>query len=148
MAYSIHLRVHEDKSSQEEARELLDEYARKYEDAEMGNERTEKSVDPGIVISGATLAIATIDTLVTIYSELKSKPEVHRINLYGPNSERIPVQVYTDAIDRIENPGRYEIHEVDEDVTLVLCDSVKEIRKVQADVDPDGLVEDLDEEIN
>lgn len=89
--------------------------------------------------------MTSIQTLVTIYSVLKDKPEVHYVNLWGPSSEKYPVQVYSDALGRIENPGQYDFYEVDDEITLVVCDSTDEIRKVQADVDPDGLVEDLDD---
>jgi hypothetical protein len=90
------------------------------------------------------LLVTSIQTLVTIYSHLKDKPEIHYINLWGPNSDRYPVQIYTHALGRLENPGQYEFHEVDEEVTLVVCDDMEEVRKIQSDVDPDGIVEDLD----
>lgn len=145
MPHSVHLRLHEEHYSEGQVEEWFDQFVEEYDDVEHGRDRIEKSVDPAIVISGATLVVTSIDTLLTIYSVLKDKPEVHYINLWGPNSERYPVQVYSDALGRIENPGQYDFYEADGDVTLVVCESMDEVRKVQADVDPDGLVEDLDD---
>lgn len=146
MPYSVHLKLHEEQYSEGQMDEWFDEFVEKYDDVEHGGDRLEKSVDPGIVIGGATLTVTTIQTLVTIYSVLKDKSEVHYINLWAPDSEKFPVQVYSYALGRIENPGQYDFYEVDEDVTLVVCDSMDEVRKVQADVDPDGMVLDLDED--
>jgi hypothetical protein len=145
MPYSVHLQLHEDQYSEEQVEEWFDQFVEEYDDVERGREPVEKSVDPAIVISGATLVVTSIDTLLTIYSEIKRKREVHYANLWGPDSEKYPVQVYTNALGRIENPGQYDFYEADGDVTLVVCDSTDEVRKVQADVDPDGLVEDLDD---
>lgn len=145
MTYSVHLKLHEDQYEEEQIDEWYNHFVDEYDDVDHGRRRLEKSTDPGIVIAGATLTVAAIDTLVTIYSVLKDEPEVHYINLWGPNSERYPVQVYSHALGRIENPGQYEFHEVDDEVTLVVCDDMDEVQKIQADVDPDGLVLDLDD---
>lgn len=144
MPHSVHLRLHEEHYNEDKVEKWFDRFVEEYEDVERGRDRIEKSADPAIAISGATLAVASIQTLLQIYSELKEKPEVHYINLYGPDSERYPVQVYSEALGSIENPGQYDFYEVDNEVTLVVCDTMDEVKNVQSDVDPDGLVEDLD----
>ena len=144
MPHTVHLRLHEEHYNESQVEEWFDQFTEDYDDVKRGRERIEKAVDPGIAISGATLVVTGIQTLVTIYSVLKDKPEVHYINLWGPDSDRYPVQVYSDALGRIENPGQYDFYEVDDEVTLVICESMDEVRKVQADIDPDGLVEGLD----
>jgi len=145
MPHSVHPKLHEGQYSEGQVEEWFDQFVGEYDDVKHGRERIEKSADPAIVIAGATLVVTSIDTLVTIYCELKNRPEVHYINLWGSNSEQYPVQIYLDALGRIENPGQYDLYEIDNEVTLVVCDSPDEVRKVQADVDPDGLVEDLDD---
>jgi hypothetical protein len=144
MPHSVHLRLHEEQYSEDKVAEWFDQFIEEYDDVERGRSRIEKSVDPAIAISGATLAVASIQTLIQIYSHLKDKPEVHYINLFSPDSERYPVQIYSEALGSIENPGQYDIYGVDDEVTLVVCDNMDELRKVQSDVDPDGLVENLD----
>ena len=146
MPYNVHLKLHESQTSKAEAKSWFDQFVMEYEDAEHGRERIEQSQDPTILISGATLIVTSIQTLVTIYSILKEKPEVHYINLWGPDSEKFPVQVYSQSLGRISNPGQYDIYEVDDEVTLVVCDSMDEVRKVQTEIDPDGLVENLGQE--
>lgn len=146
MPHCVHIRLHEDQYCEDKVAEWFDDFVEEYDDVEHGQTRIEKSVDPAIAISGATLAVASIQTLIQIYSILKDKPEVHYINLYGPNTQSFPVQIYSEALDSIENPGEYEFYEVDDEVMLVVCDSMDEVRKVQADVDSNGLVEDLDGE--
>jgi len=145
MPYSVHLQLHEEQYSEGQIEDWFDQFVEDNKDVEYGRDRIEKSMDPAIVIGGATLAVTSIQTLVTIYSVLKDKPEVHYVNLWGPSSEKYPVQVYSDALGRIENPEQYDFYEVDDEITLVVCDSTEEIHKVQRDVDPDGLVEDVDE---
>jgi len=144
MPYSVHLKLHEDQYSEGRVEEWFDQLIEEHSDVERGRDRIEKSADPAIVISGATLAVASIQTLIQIYSILKDKPEVHYINLFSSDSDRYPVQVYTEAVCLVENPEKYDLYEVDEKVTLVVCDSIDDVRKVQSDVDPDGLVEDVD----
>lgn len=145
MSYSVHLKLDEDQYEEGQIDEWYNHFVDEYDDVDHGRRRLEKSAEPGIVIAGATLAVTAIDVLVTIYSELKDKPEVNYINLWGPDSERYPVQVYSHALGRIEKPGQYEFQEVDDEVTLVVCDDMDEVRQIQADVDSDGLVLNLDD---
>lgn len=145
MPYTVHLKLHEEQYSEGRMDDWFDQFVEEHEDVDYGRDRIEKSVEASIVIGGATLAVTSIQTLVTIYSVLKDKPEVHYINLWGPSSKKYPVQIYSDTLGRIENPAKYDFYEVDEEVTLVVCESMDEVHNVQADVDPDGLVENLDE---
>lgn len=141
--YNVHLRLHEEMIDEDEVEEMFDQIVKEYEGVEYGPKRIEKSYDPAILISGATLVVATLDLLVNVYSVLKDREEVHYINLQSEPRTYI-VQARTNAIGRIENPENCEFYQVDGDVTLIKCDD-DDVRAIQADLDSDGLVKDLDE---
>jgi len=127
-----------DPSETDPGEELLQPYVDAHEGVAFGSARVESRDGEDVFVpERASLEIESSDTFASIYDDLRTRPEVHDISLWGPDAERFPVPVQHYALQQIEQPDLYEFHAVDDKVTLVIAESEMAAEEVQRTV-PDG----------
>jgi hypothetical protein len=140
--FTLHIRLDAseitDGATDDPGEALLAPYVEAHETVTFGSDRMEPPADPGVVVpETATLEIDDLDTFAEVYDDLRQRPEVHDLNLWGPSAERFPVPVQHYALQQIQQPDLYEYHAIDGQVTLVVGESEMEAEQVQREV-PDA----------
>jgi len=127
-----------DPNETDPGQELLGPSVDEHEDVSFGSARVESGDQEDVFVpERASLEIESAETFATVYDDLRTRPEVHDLSLWGPDAERFPVPVQHYALQQIEQPDLYEFHAVDDKVTLVIAESEMAAEEVQRTV-PDG----------
>jgi hypothetical protein len=135
--FTLHIRLDADRADPDDGERLLDPHVEAHETVTYGSDRVEGG-RPGVVVPEvASLEIEDIETFADVYTALRTEPEVHDLNLWGPSSERFPVPVQHYALQQIQQPRLYEYHALDNKVTLVVADSEIAAEQIQREV-PDA----------
>ncbi len=133
--FTLHLRLDAEQADAGDGEKLLAPYVESHDSVEYGSDRVAVPDDPGVVVpERSTLEIDDIESFADIYDDLRQRPEVHDLNLWGPSSERFPTPVQHYALQQIQQPDLYEFHAIDEQVTLVVAESELEAEQVQREV--------------
>lgn len=138
-AFSLYVRLSDDEgaptaedvlASHVDAHDSVD-----YERADIDDDQN----DPGVSETG--LDIGDIEAFASVVVDLKDTEAVEAISLWGPGSERYPVEVYHYALRNLSDPDRYQFHALDDRVTLLICDTPAALRQAKDEIGPAGLVE-------
>lgn len=135
--FSLFLRLNPAEADAETARAILDPYVKAYDDVEYTADPDADEDDGTIPEQG--LDIDGLDTYTELYEDLRKYPAVSHLRPWGPDSERYPVVVKHFALQQIPDPDLYEFHALDDEETLVICESELELKSVQQSVPPAGL---------
>ena len=134
--FTLHIRLDGDRAGADDGERLLSPYVDR-EGVTYGDDRVE-ATEPGVVVPDvATLEIEGIETFAEIYTDLRTRDEIHDISLWGPSAERFPVPVQHYALQQIQRPTLYEYHALDDQVTLVVAESEMAADQIRREV-PDG----------
>jgi len=133
--FTLHLRLDAEQAGPKGGENLLAPYVEAHDSVEYGSDRMAAPADSGVVVpETSSLEIDDIEAFAHIYDDLRQRPEVCDLNLWGPSSERFPVPVQHYALQQIQQPDLYEFHAIDEQVTLVIAESELEAEQVQREV--------------
>jgi hypothetical protein len=133
--FSLHLRLDAEQADPADGEELLAPYVESHDSVEYGSDRMAAPDNAGVVIpETSSLEVDDIEAFADIYDDLRQRPEVHDLSLWGPSSERFPIPVQHYALQQIQQPDLYEFHAIDEQVTLVIAESELEAEQVQREV--------------
>jgi len=136
--FSLYVRLDADEATPETATELIESYVDAYDNVEIEREQIDGADEFGVIVPEEALDIEHIDTYAEIYMDLRERPEVYDISLWGPGSERFPVRVYHYALQQISSPDLYDFHALDDQETLVIAESPTEMEQARRDVGPGG----------
>lgn len=131
--FAVHIRASEE-TDPERAEQLLEPYVSEHEEVSYGEESIQDTGGTGFVPEQSCLLVDGVELLADIYTDLQSHPDVAKVILGGPGSERFPVPVQHYALQQLEYPDLYEYHALDGKVTLVIAESQMEAEKVREDV--------------
>jgi hypothetical protein len=120
--FTLHIRLEADRAEPEDGTRLLEPFTDR-EGVTFGTVRIEAN-EPGVLApEQGSLEIEDIEAFAAVYDDLRTEPEIHDINLWGPSAERYPVPVQHYALQQIQRPTLYEYHALDDQVTLVVAES-------------------------
>lgn len=134
-AFSLYVQLSDGEPSRS-VEEILGPYIETYDS--VSYEQTAGDGSGSVTETG--LDIGDIDAFAAILEELKETPDVESISLWGPGSQRYPVQVYHHALRSLSDPDRYQFHAIDDRVTLLICDTPAALRQAKDEIGPAGLV--------
>jgi len=132
-AFTLYPLVDTDDAGTGVAREILDPYVEAYDDVEALKPDIEIE-DEGAELAEIALAIDSLDTFAELYLELEQYPEFSTLRLWGPESERFPIIVGHFALQQLSDPDLHEFHALDDERTIVVCESQLEQQQAIDDV--------------
>jgi len=110
--FAVHIRASEE-TTPERAEQLLEPYVSEHEEVSYGEESIQDTGGTGFVPEQSCLLVDGVELLADIYTDLQSHPDVAKVILGGPGSERFPVPVQHYALQQLEYPDLYEYHALD-----------------------------------
>lgn len=139
--FSLYVRLVDDENAPGSIEELLDEYVEAHDSVTYESSEIDAGDEPGVIVPKKALDIGDIDAFAAIFEDLRDDPAVHDIGLWGPGSERYPVRAYHYALQHLSDPDLYQFHAIDDQETLVICESQLELEQARTEIGPAGLVE-------
>jgi hypothetical protein len=141
--FSIYLRLDEEHAP-DRIEELLGGYVEEYESVSYEASTIDDGDEPGVIVPEKALDIDDIEAYVAIFEALQDDPAVYDLSLWGPDSERYPLRAYHYALQHLADPNLYQFHAIDDQETLVICESVMELEQARNEIGQAGLVEGPD----
>lgn len=139
--FSLYVRLVDDENGPESIEEVVEKYVEEYDSVTYESNEIDTGEEPGVIVPEKALDIDDIDAFAAIFEDLRDDPAVHDIGLWGPGSERYPVRVYHYALQQLADPDLYQFHAIDDQETLVICESQLELEQARTEIGPAGLVE-------
>ena len=136
--FSLYLRLDPADADADTATTILDPYVEAYEDVEYVPDPDAGEESGDVIVPEKGLDIAGLETYAELFEDLRKYPAVSHLKPWGPDSERFPVVVKHFALQQIPDPDLYEFHALDDEETLVVCESELELQQVQQAVPPTG----------
>lgn len=131
--FNLHIRL--DTTVADSVEPVFEEYVADSEDISIAEtDEIEPVDDPDVLTPNSFLEIEGIETFAEMYTDLKGRPEIVDISLWGPTADRFPVPVEHYALQQIGNPKLYEFHALDGQTTLVIAESQMELDQVRNEV--------------